>query len=134
MSLDDSKIPEGTLKMCPRYIEFLKKSQKDLINRYSKHNTYRSQCIKLCVDETLFELCNISQLSHLSSLKVPIFGEKEDILSASIREMKNIIYKTPTVQASKCKKIIKTYQQFTKKANNKQDQNSWKVSGEYFFV
>ena len=63
-----------------------------------------------------------------------IFDEQNEILSSSIREMDYQINKTSTVQAHKCKTKIKTYQQFSKKANNRQDQNSWKVSGEYFFA
>ena len=65
---------------------------------------------------------------------MPHFEERTDILSSSIKAMDEQIHKTSTVQAHKCKTPITTYQQFSKKANNRQDQNSWKVSGQHFFV
>eukprot|EP01084_Bolivina_argentea_P162984 283588_1 len=102
MSFDDNKLPEGTLKMCPKFVEWNKQCEIDLLNRYSKHNKHRSKCIKLCVDETLYELYEFFNIKLLS--ETALFIEKDDILYKSINEMNYLICKTSTVQASKCKK------------------------------
>jgi len=128
-----SQYPEGTFEICPKFIDFNNKSCRDLSNRYSKHNTHRSKCITRCCNETMNELQNLNPKLLNNAIHI-IFEEQIEILSSSIREMDYQINKTSTVQAHKCKTKIKTYQQFSKKANNRQDQNSWKVSGEYFFT
>eukprot|EP01084_Bolivina_argentea_P310983 538235_1 len=129
MSFDDNKPSEATLKKCPKFIEFNKKCITDLSNRYSKHNKHRTECIITCINETLLELFDLYDIKS----SIPIFVEKEDIFYSSMNEMNYYINKTPTVSPEKCKKPILTYQQFTRIAINKQDQNAWKISGKYFF-
>ena len=50
-------------------------------------------------------------------------AKQNEILSSSIPEMDYQINKTSTVQPHKYRTKINTYQQWMKKANNRQDQN-----------
>eukprot|EP01084_Bolivina_argentea_P096567 173619_1 len=128
-----SQITRETLEKCPDFVEFNHSARQHLQERYTKHNTERTRHIKKCSNMAIKELHDIIPLSFRSNI-IPKLVLDPSILNGSIKEMKHQINKSPTVQAHKCKKKITDYPQFLKKANNRQDQNSWKVSGEYFFV
>jgi len=123
--------PDGTFTICPRFVEFNARAQRDLSRRYEKHNKQRSVCVVVCANATLAEVL-VPVAADADEASHPQFVENANILLCSMNEMKEEIHRTQTVHAHKCTTAINTFQEFNKKAINRQDQNSWKISGKFF--